>query len=148
MDDWLGLQLSVGTLNNTLHESGTAAMPLEDEFVKVVVESQLLHVDETSWMELTTFLWLWVFTTRTVTVNWIAHRSSELIENILGQTYVGWLMSDGYQVYRKYPNRVRCWANLLRKAHGLEDSLNKQAQQFGKHTGIDGTACARNKNAQ
>ena len=37
--DWLGLQISVGTINNTLHESGAAAMPIEAELVKEVVES-------------------------------------------------------------------------------------------------------------
>jgi len=132
--DWLGLQLSVGTINNTLQESGAAAKPIEEELVQEVVASRLLHVDETSWMELTTFLWLWVFSTDTVTAYWIAHRTSELIENILGQAHYGWLMSDGYQVYRKYQNRVRCWAHLLRKAQGLEESLNKEAQRFGKQT--------------
>ena len=134
LHDWLGLQISIGTINNTLHESGAAAMPLEGELVKEVIESQLLHVDETSWMELTTFLWLWVFSTDTVTAYWIASRSSELIENILGQAYYGWLMSDGYQVYRKYQNRVRCWAHLLRKAEGLKESLDKEAQLFGQQT--------------
>lgn len=134
LQDWLGLQLSVGTINNTLHESGAAAKPLEDELIQEVVNSQLLHVDETSWMELTTFLWLWVFSTDTVTAYWITYRTSELIENILGQAYYGWLMSDGYQVYRKYQNRVRCWAHLLRKAQGLEESLNPEAQRFGKQT--------------
>ena len=143
LQDWLGLQLSIGTINNTLHaclraphrqESGAATQPIEDELVKEVVESQLLHVDETSWMELSTFLWLWVFSTDTVTAYWIASRSSELIENILGRAYYGWLMSDGYQVYRKYRNRIRCWAHLLRKAQGLEESLNKEAQLFGKQT--------------
>ncbi len=134
LQDWLGLQLSVGTINNTLHESGAAVKPVEDELIQEVVASQLLHVDETSWMELTTYLWLWVFSTQTVTAYWIAYRSSELIENILGQAYYGWLMSDGYQVYRKYRNRVRCWAHLLRKAQGLEESLNKEAQRFGAQT--------------
>ncbi len=33
LHDWLGLALSVGTIHNTLHESGTAAIPLEDELV-------------------------------------------------------------------------------------------------------------------
>ena len=134
LHDWLGLQLSVGTINNTLHESGAAAIPLKDELIKAVVDSQLLHVDETSWMELTTFLWLWVFSTDTVTAYWIASRSSELIDSILGQAYSGWLMSDGYQVYRKYLNRVRCWAHLLRKAEGLKESLDSEAQRFGKQT--------------
>ena len=52
----------------------------------------------------------------------MAYRSSELTENILGQAYAGWLMSDGYQVYRKYQNRVRCWAHLLRKAEGVDSA--------------------------
>ena len=56
LQDWLGLSLSVGTINNTLHESGAAALPIEDELIDAVVNSQLLHVDETSWMELTTLL--------------------------------------------------------------------------------------------
>jgi hypothetical protein len=134
LHDWLGLQLSVGTINNTLHESGAAALPIEAELVKEVVESKLLHVDETSWMELSTMLWLWVFSTHTVTVFWIASRSAELIETILGQSYAGWLMSDGYQVYRQYSNRIRCWAHLLRKAEGLKESLESEAQDFGKQT--------------
>lgn len=134
LQDWLGLSLSVGTINNTLHESGAAALPIEDELIEAVVNSQLLHVDETSWMELTTFLWLWVFSTDSVTAYWIAYRSAELLENLLGADYLGWLMSDGYQAYRRYPNRVRCWAHLLRKAQGLEESFDPVARQFGKQT--------------
>ena len=132
--DWLGLKLSVGTIHNTLHESGAAAMPVENELIKEIVNSDLLHVDETSWMELTTFLWLWVFSTKTVTAYWIAYRSAELINNLLGEDYAGCLMSDGYRVYRKYPNRLRCWAHLLRKAEGLKESLDKEAQLFGIQT--------------
>ena len=132
--DWLGIELSVGTINNTLHESGAAAIPLEDEFIQEIVNSELLHVDETSWMEHTTFLWLWVFSTDHVTAYWIATRSAELMDNLLGEDYSGWLMSDGYSVYRKYLNRLRCWAHLLRKAKGLKESLNKEAQIFGQQT--------------
>lgn len=149
LQDWLGLQLSVGTINNTLHESGAAAMSMEDELTEAVLESQLLHIDETSWMESGALLWLWVFSAATVTAYWIAYRSSELIDNLLGQAYGGWLMSDGYQAYRKYPNRVRCWAHLLRKAQGLEESLNKEAQAFGKQTrGLLGTLMAAIREAR
>ena len=59
--DWLGLEISVGTLHATLHESGAAVLPVEDELVEAVQSSGLLHVDETSWRELNTLLWLWVF---------------------------------------------------------------------------------------
>jgi len=134
LHDWLGIELSVGTLNNTLHESGAAAMPLEDVFIQEIISSELLHVDETSWMEHTTLLWLWVFSTDRVTAYWIATRSAELMDSLLGEDYSGWLMSDGYSVYRKYLNRLRCWAHLLRKAKGLTESLNKDAQFFGQQT--------------
>jgi len=40
-------------------------------------------------------------------------------------------MSDGYWAYRDYDNRLRCLTHLLRKARGLEDSLDRQAQRFG-----------------
>ena len=43
-------------------------------------------------------------------------------------------MSDGYQVYRKYLNRVRCWAHLIRKAKGLQEGLDKDSQLFGEKT--------------
>jgi hypothetical protein len=132
--DWLGIKLSIGTINNTLHESGSAAMPVEKELVQEIVSSDLLHVDETSWKEQAVLLWLWVFSTNNVTVYWIAFRSAELIENVLGKDYTGWLMSDGYQVYRRYLNRLRCWAHLLRKAKGLKESLNEEAQIFGQQT--------------
>ncbi len=134
LQDWPGLQLCIGTINNTLQESGAAAMSIEEELIQAVRESRLLHADETSWMELSTFLWLWVFSTDSVTAYWIAYRSAELVHNLLGEVYDGWLMSDGYGVYRKYRNRLRCWAHLLRKARGLEESLDREAQRFGTRT--------------
>jgi len=43
-------------------------------------------------------------------------------------------MSDGWQVYRYYLKRLRCWAHLLRKAEGLKDSLDITARLFGEQT--------------
>ena len=42
LQDWLGLKLSVGTIHNTLHESGVAAMPVENELIQEIVDSELL----------------------------------------------------------------------------------------------------------
>ena len=134
LSDWLGLEISVGTLHATLHESGAAVLPVEDELVEAVQSSGLLHVDETSWRELNTLLWLWVFCGQGVVVYWIAGRGSELLINVLGSAFQGWLMSDGWQVYRYYLKRLRCWAHLLRKAEGLKDSLDITARLFGEQT--------------
>jgi transposase len=134
LSDWLGLEISVGTLHATLHESGAAVLPVEDELVEAVQSSGLLHVDETSWRELNTLLWLWVFCGQGVVVYWIAGRGSALLVNVLGNAFQGWLMSDGWQVYRYYLKRLRCWAHLIRKAEGLKDSLDITARLFGEQT--------------
>ena len=134
LSDWLGLEISVGTLHATLHESGAAVLPVEDELVEAVQNSGLLHVDETSWPELNTLLWLWVFCGQGVVVYWIASRGSELLDNVLGSAFQGWLMSDGWQAYRYYLKRLRCWAHLIRKAEGLKDGLDIAARLFGEQT--------------
>nr|VFJ59980.1 MAG: Transposase IS66 family protein [Candidatus Kentron sp. DK] len=134
LNDWLGIRLSTGTIQHCVEESARACAPVEDQLVEQVVNSGLLHADETTHKEKKTLLWLWVFATRSSVLYFIGYRSAEIIENLLGQSYSGWLMSDGYQVYRRYANRLRCWAHLLRKAKGLEESLDRKGQKFGKRT--------------
>jgi len=138
--DWLGLEISVGTLHATLHESGAAALPVEEELVEAIQSSGLLNIDETSWPELNENLWLWVIVGQGVVAYWIATRGSELLNNVLGNTFLGWLMSDGWGVYRQYLHRLRCWAfmtfrlHLIRKATGLNESLDPVARKFGVQT--------------
>ena len=69
-----------------------------------------------------------------VVAYWIANRGSELLTNVLGNTFLGWLMSDGWGVYRQYRQRLRCWAHLIRKATGLNESLDPVARKFGTQT--------------
>ena len=131
--DWLGLSLSIATINQCLHEAGRAVAPVvEEQLLEEVRASALLHVDETSWKEHGQLLWLWVFTTATTTVFRIGRRSQELLHSVLGPVLTGWLMSDGFWAYRDYDNRLRCLAHLERKARGLEQSLERPAQSFGR----------------
>ena len=128
---WLGLRICVGTINQCIHEAGRAVEPLEESLIEEVIKSELLHMDETSWKEGSKLLWLWVFSTATVTLFLIGCRSGKLLKRILRDEFTGWLMSDGYRVYRTFKKRLRCWAHLLRKAIGLNESLDKKAQEFG-----------------
>jgi transposase-like protein len=131
--DWLGLALSAATINQCLHEAGRALTPvLEEQLLAEVRASDLLHADETGWKEHGKLLWLWVFISATTTVFLIGRRSQEFLHSVLGAVLQGWLMSDGYWAYRDYANRLRCLTHLLRKARGLEESLDTQAQRFGR----------------
>ena len=130
--DWFGLQLSVATINQCLHEAARALEPVvEEQLLAEIRASDLLHADETSWKEHGRLLWLWVFTSATTTVFTIGRRTQELLHGMLGTAIEGWLMSDGYWAYRDYDNRLRCLTHLLRKARGLQDSADRPAQRFG-----------------
>jgi transposase len=131
LSEWLGVDLSLGTIHQTIHEAGAAVAPAEEELVQAVLDSDLLHADETTWPEQGQPLWLWVFTAATVTLYYIAGRGQELVENVLNG-FTGWLMSDGWIAYRGYPRRLRCWAHLIRKARGLAESYHRDARAFGR----------------
>lgn len=128
---WLGISLSKGVISKCIAEGGRATAPLEDEFVAEIEQSDLLHVDETGWKENGKTVWLWVLKTATVTFYLIGSRSWETIAHIM-EHFAGWLMSDGYGQYRKYGQRLRCLAHIIRKARGLEGSCHPEAAEFGK----------------
>jgi hypothetical protein len=131
MLDWLGVYLSTSTINRCLHEAGRAVEPLEEQLLDEVRRASLAYADETSWKEWGKLLWLWVVSTATVSLYLIGRRSAEAITRVLGEGFAGWLMTDGYQVYRRFHKRLRCWAHLLRKAKGLTESLSGEARLFG-----------------
>jgi len=131
LNDWLQVYLSVGTINQAITEGGRATEPIEEQLLEEVKQSRLAYADETGWKENGRLVWLWVVVTSTVTLFLIGGRSWDVLAGIL-EGYAGWLMSDGYLVYRKYARRLRCWAHLIRKARGLSESLNQEAQTFGE----------------
>jgi hypothetical protein len=132
--DWMGLQLGVATINRCIHEAGRAVEPVvEQEIRKALHEVEVLYADETSWKEHGKLLWLWVFTCASVTFFIVGKRSRDLVQRVLGESFEHWLMSDGYAVYREYTWRLRCLAHIVRKARGLEESLERDARRFGEH---------------
>jgi transposase len=108
--EWLGLDLSIGTIHQTIHEASAAVAPAEEELVQAVLDSALLHA---------------------ATLYYVAGRGKERVENVL-DGFTGWLMSDGWGSYRHYARRLRCWAHLIRKARGLAQSCHSEARAFGK----------------
>jgi hypothetical protein len=132
LHDWLGPSLSTGAINHCIHEAGRAAEPLEERLVEEAREASLAYADETTWKEWGQLLWLWVISTATVSLYLIGSRSAEPIPNTLGKDFDGWLMTDGYAVYRQFHKRLRCWAHLARKAEGPRESLAGEARAFGE----------------
>jgi len=130
LHDWLGLKLSVGTINATLHEAAAAIAPVEEALIADLLASEIIYADETPWPEQGQIFWLWVFRSLRVTLYYVTHRGRELLNHLLPE-FAGWLMSDGWVAYRIWPRRLRCWPHLIRKARGLAESLDGTAQAFG-----------------
>ncbi len=134
-----GLTLSKGTIGKTIREAGRAAAPLLDDIAaEIEAATGLVHADETSWPEGRTLLWLWTLVTQHAVLFMIGLRNNEMIDNVLSHAFKGILMSDGYCVYRKFCNRLRCWAHLSRKLRGLAESTDYRVAQLGAqlHTGF------------
>ena len=135
LQDWLQVTLCTATLNQCLHEAGRAVEPVvRDEIEEVVRQAELVYADETGWKEHGRLLWLWVFTCATATLFVVGQRTAKVVLRVLGEQFAHWLMSDGYWIYRHYDWRLRCLAHLIRKARGLEESLDAEAHRFGKQT--------------
>lgn len=133
--DVFGLKLSIGTIQNCVIESARAMAPVEEQLVEELLTDSLMHADETSHKEAGALLWLWVFITSSTALFFIGYRSKEIFTNLLDSFepgFNGWLMSDGYCIYRDYPRRLRCWAHLVRKARGLKESFSKTSRSYGQ----------------
>jgi hypothetical protein len=115
-------------------EAARAAAPVEAQRQAETVNSELIPSDETPHQERGQSLWLGVFVTATPVLFYVGHRTQEILEDRLGEDYAGGLMSDGSIVYRESLKRLRCWAPRLRKARGLEESLDAEARPFGRKT--------------
>ena len=62
----------------------------------------------------------------------IGDRTKEMAQDLL-MGFQGDLMSDGCQVFRHISKRLRCWAQLERKAKRLKESWDKTAAEFGAY---------------
>ena len=131
LQEWLGILLSTGCINQCLTEGGRASAPLEEELITEIQQSELLKADETGWKENGHLVWLWVLRTASVTLYIIGSRSWDVIASIM-EHFAGWLMTDGYGQYRKYAKRLRCLAHIIRKAKGLAESCHPDAAEFGE----------------
>ena len=127
-----GLQVSTGLIDHTLREAGRAVAPLEEGLVTEIEQAVLVHADETSWREAGQALWLWVFVTAQTVLYQIGYRTQEIVMNVLSAAFPGDLMTDGYGAYRVFPNRLRCWAHLMRKLVGLSESTEQRVAAIGQ----------------
>jgi transposase len=127
--DWTQTELSTGTIDRCIREVGIACVPVVEELVEQLQQADILHLDETHWYESGTMHWLWVAITSSTAVFQIGSRRKEELSHLVQEAFMGWLVSDGYVVYRSHPKRQRCVAHLIRKAVAITGAINQKARK-------------------
>lgn len=102
---------------------------LENEYNKIkssLRRSKSVNIDETGIRVDGLNFYLWVFTTKKVTLYVIRKiRGKGVIEEVLGKNYNGIIGCDGWTSYSSYTDKIqRCWAHLLREAKYLAEQFD------------------------
>jgi hypothetical protein len=130
--DWLGLELGTATIERCIHEFGRASEPVVEQLILEVRAAEIVHVDETPWYQKGDLRWMWVLVTATTTVFHIGSRRKEELTALIGDAFLGWLISDGYCAYRDHPRRQRCLAHLIRKGLAIAEGYYGSGSGFGR----------------
>lgn len=128
---WFGVSLAVGTLDRCIREVGVACEPVVEDLLADLRQAGVVHADETPWRQGPRRCWLWVVLSSTTAVFHVGTRQGKEIRDLIGEAFLGWLVSDGYGAYRCYTKRQRCAAHLIRKGVALAGGLNPQGAHFG-----------------
>ena len=131
LQTWFKFELSTGMICRTIREAGIACYPVVDELIEQLQEKEQVHLDETTWKEKGVLLWVWVGITANIAVYLIGSRKKEMLLQLITEAFMGWIITDGYGVYRDYEKRQRCLAHLIRKAVALSGAVDEQAQKMG-----------------
>ena len=115
------LKLSVGAIVRAVHQVAQQAGPEVDESLERIRSSPVVHADETGWRENGRNGYVWTFSTPAERFFLRRGRGGEVVDEVLGESFEGILVSDFYAAYHHYPGlKQRCWAHLLRDIHALK----------------------------
>ena len=115
------LKLSLGAIVRAVHQVARQAGPEVGESLERIRSSPVVHADETGWRENGRNGYVWTFSTPTERFFLRRGRGGEVVDEVLGESFEGILVSDFYAAYHHYPGlKQRCWAHLLRDIHALK----------------------------
>ena len=115
------LKLSVGSIVDAIHRVARKAGRAVDETLERIRGSPVVHADETGWREDGVNGYVWTFSTPAERYFVRRSRGKKVVDEVLGESFDGVLVSDFYAAYNHYPGlKQRCWVHLLRDIHELK----------------------------
>jgi transposase len=108
------------------------ARPTYELLLDALRRSHVVHADETGWRIGRLNAWLWVFSSKDVTIYAIRpSRGHDVPEDILGPDFDGYLVVDGLNSYDVLAvAKGRCNGHLLRRCKDLHDVVSAKEQPY------------------
>ena len=106
------LRLSVGAIVRAIHQTAQQAQPAVAGMVDRIRASPVVHADETGWRQSGNNGYVWTFSTPTERYFLRRGRGKAVVDEALGESFSGVLVSDFYAAYHHYDGpKQRCWAH-------------------------------------
>jgi transposase len=128
-----GLQVSRGGLCQAMARVASKAEPTYNALVEEIRRSPSVTPDETGWRVDGKLWWMWAFSTPQVTVYSIQPgRGFEQAALVLGADFQGFLVRDGWGIYRQFIHALHqtCLAHLLRRCREMLLVAGKGEAEF------------------
>jgi transposase len=133
LEEAFRLRVSRGGLCQGLARMARKAMPTYAAMIQHLRGSPSVTPDETGWKVGGRLWWMWAFSTPQITVYCIQDgRGFEQAAFVLGSDYAGFLVRDGWSVYRQFVHAYHqtCLAHLLRRCREMRMVLGSRAGRF------------------
>ena len=143
LEDLFGVQMGLGTIATLEHATVQAVAEPVAEARAYVQQQPVAYLDETGWREGQQRAWRWTAVTEGVSVFVVrASRGGKVAQELWGERFWGWLVTDRWSAYTWYPpwRRQVCWAPLLRdieamierggRSREMGEALQVQARQM------------------
>lgn len=136
--DVVGVTLSRGQLSKILHKVRDALAAPYDELVQLLPNEAILNVDETGHKCNGDLWWTWCFRAELYTLYHVdAHRSAEVLMDLLGKEFKGILGCDYFSAYRRYLKECGvlvqfCLAHLIRDVKFLTTLPDVRDRRYGE----------------
>jgi transposase len=131
LHDFFGLTVSRAGLLGHLRWGGALFEPVVEDLLERLRHSPVVQGDETGWRINGQTAWAWCFRDPKLAIFLIdKHRSRDVIERVLGESFAGTLVSDFYAAYNGLEcPKQRCLVHLLRELAKLREELPWQSVQ-------------------
>jgi len=135
-----GLNVTPGALCQSSERLADRLQPVYQGLIAAIRACCAAYVDETGWRIGTLSAWLWVFTSRHVTVYIIDEsRGHQVVLEVLGRQFKGVLVADCFLAYdhKAFSDWVKqkCFAHFLKTLSAMEAAKTRGAVRFPRDVG-------------